>query len=250
MKKILVLALLFIYQLVSAQNAYDIFANANSLYKEGKYEEAVSLYKQIEALDKVSSELYFNLGNCYYKLNKVAPTIYNYEKALQLDPLNQDAQNNLVFAKRLTLDRIEALPKSVFQKFNENFLQKFTYNTWAIFCVLLSVIASILFLLFYFSYNSTQKRIYFTTSILSFIALISALTITYNQYNQAKNNIEAIIFSEEVSIKNAPTSNAEEVFTLHEGTKVKVVDTVDDWKKIKLIDGKIGWIVSKYLKEL
>lgn len=250
MKKILVLALLFIYQLVSAQNANDIFANANNLYKEGKYEEAVSLYKQIEVLDKVSSELYFNLGNCYYKLNKVAPTIYNYEKALQLDPLNQDAQNNLVFAKRLTLDRIEALPKSVFQKFNENFLQKFTYNTWAIFCVLLSVIASILFLLFYFSYNSTQKRIYFTTSILSFIALISALTITYNQYNQAKNNIEAIIFSEEVSIKNAPTSNAEEVFTLHEGTKVKVVDTVDDWKKIKLIDGKIGWIVSKYLKEL
>ena len=190
------------------------------------------------------------MANCYYKLNKIAPTIYNYEKALQLDPLNKDAKNNLVIAKRLTLDRIEALPKSVFQKFNENYLQKFTYNTWAVITIVLSFIASILFLLFYFAYTPSKKRTYFTTSIISFLLLITSLVITYTQYNQTKNNIEAIIYTEEVPVNNEPTDNSNEIFILHEGTKVNVLDSVDNWKKIKLADGKIGWVKTKILKEL
>ncbi|WP_299105144.1 tetratricopeptide repeat protein [uncultured Tenacibaculum sp.] len=249
MKKTLVILLLFIANFANAQNANVLFADANMLYKEGKYTEAIEKYNQIIAEGNVSSELYYNLGNCYYKLNKVAPTIYNYEKALQLNPLNEDAQNNLIFAKRLTLDRIEALPKSIFQKINENFLQKFTYNSWAIFSILFSVLASVLFLLFYFSYSPNQKRLYFTTSIISFILLAITLVITFNQYDQEKNNIQAIVFPEQIEIKNAPTKNSDDVFTLHEGTKVKVLDTVDNWKKIKLADGKIGWTLAANLKE-
>ena len=249
MKKLAILFLLVSFSTL-AQNTNDLFSNANSLYKEGNYDEAIKLYKQIESQNIASSELYYNLGNCYYKLNKVAPTIYNYEKALQLNPLNEDAKNNLILAKRLTLDRIEALPKSVFQKFNENYLQKLTYNAWAIVTVVISFIASILFLLFYFAYSPNKKRLYFSTSIISFLLLIISITITYSQYSQSKNTIEAIIFTEEISIKNEPTSNSDEVFTLHEGTKVLVLDSVDNWKKIKLADGKIGWTQSKNLKEL
>lgn len=250
MKKLAILLFLLVSFSTLAQNTNDLFSNANSLYKEGNYDEAIKLYKQIESQNIASSELYYNLGNCYYKLNKVAPTIYNYEKALQLNPLNEDAKNNLILAKRLTLDRIEALPKSVFQKFNENYLQKLTYNAWAIVTVVISFIASILFLLFYFAYSPNKKRLYFSTSIISFLLLIISITITYSQYSQSKNTIEAIIFTEEISIKNEPTSNSDEVFTLHEGTKVLVLDSVDNWKKIKLADGKIGWAQSKNLKEL
>lgn len=250
MKKLAILLFLLVSFSTLAQNTNDLFSNANSLYKEGNYEEAIKLYKQIESQNIASSELYYNLGNCYYKLNKVAPTIYNYEKALQLNPLNEDAKNNLILAKRLTLDRIEALPKSVFQKFNENYLQKLTYNAWAIVTVVISFIASILFLLFYFAYSPNKKRLYFSTSIISFLLLIISITITYSQYSQSKNTVEAIIFTEEISIKNEPTSNSDEVFTLHEGTKVLVLDSVDNWKKIKLADGKIGWTQSKNLKEL
>lgn len=249
MKKILVILLLFISSIAATQNSNALFADANTLYKEGKYIEAIDKYNLILEQGNVSSELFFNLGNCYYKLNKVAPTIYNYERALQLDPLNKDAQNNLIYAKRLTLDRIEALPKSVFQKINKNFLQKFSYNTWAIFSIVLSILASVLFLFFYFSYSPNQKRLYFSTSIISFLLLAVLLIITFNQYNQAKNNIQAIIFPEQIEVKNAPTENSDEVFTLHEGTKVKVLDTVDNWKKIKLADGKIGWTLSSNLKE-
>lgn len=250
MRKLVIYLFLFVSTVTLAQNANDLFSNANSLYKEGNYEEAIKLYEQIEDENLASSEVYYNLGNCYYKLNKVAPTIYNYEKALQLDPLNEDAKNNLIIAKRLTLDRIEALPKSIFQKFNENYLQKLAYNTWAIVTVIISFIASLFFLLFYFAYTPSKKRLYFTTSIISFLLLITSLIITYTQYNQSKNTVEAIVFSEIVSVSNEPTNNSDEVFTLHEGTKILVLDSVDNWKKIKLADGKIGWTQSENLKEL
>jgi tetratricopeptide (TPR) repeat protein len=249
MKKILFL-LLLISGFSKAQTANDLFKKANELYKEGGYLEAIETYEKIEDSLLVSSELYYNIGNCYYKLNKVAPTIYNYEKALQLDPLNLDASNNLVFAKRLTIDNIEEVPKSFLQKFNKNYLQKLSYNQWAIVAVLFSFLVTVLFLLFYFSNIPSRKRFFFTTSILSLLLLIVSLFITYNQYTLEKNTIEAIIFAEETPVKNAPTINSEDVFTLHEGTKVLVLDEIDEWKKIKLADGKIGWILSENLKVL
>lgn len=250
MKKIIILLLLFISNVINAQNFKTLFKEANTLYKEAKYNEAIKLYKEIEDTKNVSSELYYNLANSYYKLNKVAPSIYYYEKALQLNPLNEDAQNNLIFAKRLTLDRIEELPKSVFQKFEENYLQKLSYNGWGLFAVLFSFLGASLFLLFYFAVESSKKRIYFLTSITSFLLLITTLSIAFTQYDKAKNNIQAIIFSEEIAVKNAPTTNSEEIFTLHEGTKVKILDNVDDWSKIKLVDGKIGWLKKTSLKVL
>jgi len=250
MKQLIVLLLFLTSNIVSAQTVDELFMNANTLYKEGKYQEAIKLYKKIESSENVSSELYFNLGNSFSKLNKVASSIYNYEKAIQLNPSNEDAQNNLIIVKRLTLDRIEELPTSILQKINKNFLQVFSYNTWAGFSTMLSFLATILFLFYYFSYTPSKKRLFFTTSILSFFALIITLIITYSQYNQSKKNVEAIIFAEKTEIKNAPTKDGNELFTLHEGTKVNVLDTVDDWKKIKLADGKTGWMLTKNLKEL
>jgi tetratricopeptide (TPR) repeat protein len=236
--------------MVAAQSVDDLFAEANTLYKQGNYLAAVETYQKIEAENVVSSALYYNLGNCYYKLNKVAPTIYNYEKALLIDPLNEDASNNLVFAKRLTLDTIEDLPRSFLQKMNANFLQKLSYNEWAKGAIIFSFLAALFFLLFYFSRISARKRSYFIVSILGFLCLILTVFITINQYQQTKNTLEAIIFSEEVTVKNAPTINSEDVFTLHEGTKVWVLDAVDNWNKIKIADGKVGWIATKNIKKL
>jgi len=249
MKNILFL-LLLIANTITAQNVDTLFVSANELYRNGAFEEAIEKYKKIESQDAVSSELYLNLGNAYYKLNKVGPTIFYYEKALKLNPLNEDVKNNLIFAKRLALDTIEEVPKTVFQRFNKNYLQKLSYNEWAIVVVLFSFLTSLLFLLFYFGYSSTRKRIYFTTSGISFIVLIFSLFITYNQYSQAKNKKEAIVFVEKTEVRNAPTLNSEAIFTLHEGAKVFVLDTIDNWKKIRIADGKQGWIIADEIKLL
>ena len=176
--------------------------------------------------------------------------IYYYEKALKMNPLNEDVKNNLVFARRLALDNIEELPKTVFQRINKNVLQKLSYNQWAIVVVVFSILGSLLFLLFYFASSPSKKRFYFVTSSLSFVLLIFSFLITYNQYSLSRNNKVAIIFAEKTEVRNAPTLNSEEVFTLHEGTKVIVLDAIDNWKKIKLADGKLGWIISEEIKEL
>lgn len=247
MKKILYL-FLFITSTLSSQNIDELFTTANESYKNEKFESAIEKYKTIESRGYVSSELFYNLGNAYYKLNKVGPSIYYYEKALKINPLNEDVKNNLVFAKRLALDTIEELPKTVFQKLNQNYLQQLSYNQWALVTVVFSILGCCFFLFFYFSYQSTKKRIFFGVSFLSFLLFLITLTITFNQYSFAKNNKEAIVFAEETEVRNAPTLNSEEVFTLHEGTKVIVLDAIDDWKKIKIADGKLGWIIAKEIK--
>lgn len=240
----------FVATSVIAQTPEESFETANALYKKGEYQQAIDLYENVVATNQVSSELFYNLGNCYYKLNQVGPTIYNYEKALQLNPLNEDAQNNLIFAKRLSLDRIEEVPKSFLQKFNENYISKLTYNNWAVLCIVLSFLGAILFLLYYFGTIPTQKRLFFTSSILSFILLVISLAITFHQYNKETNTLEAIVYAIEVSVKNEPTKNADEAFIIHEGTKVRVLDAVDDWKKIRLADGKIGWLKESQINIL
>ena len=249
MKKLYII-LLFFGQFVVAQTANELFQKANEQYKLAKYENAIKTYEQIESLGLISSDLYYNIGNCYYKLNKVAPSIYHYEKALLINPLNTDAENNLIFARRLTIDNIEEIPKSVFQKLDDSFVKKLSYDEWALVSVVFSTLGSILFLLFYFAYSPGKKRLFFVTSIFCFLLLITSEIFTVKEYDFYKNTVEAIIYAAETEVKNSPTENGETVFTLHEGTKVSVLDTVDNWKKIKIADGKIGWMISNELKLL
>ncbi len=249
MKKILIL-LLFVSQFVLAQSSEDLFKKGNEYYKLGQYNDAIETYNQIKKLDLSASELYYNLANCYYKLNQVAPAIYNYEKALLINPLNDDAKNNLIFAKRLTIDNIEELPKSLFQKIDKSFVKKLSYNEWAIISVVFSFLSCSLFLLFYFSFTPSKKRLFFVTSMIGFLLLIFSSALTVKEYSFTQNNIEAIVFAENVEIKNAPILNSDTIFTLHEGTKVTVLDSVDQWKKIKIADGKIGWVPSGEIKLL
>jgi len=250
MKKIIVILLLVFSTFSYAQTATSLFADANELYKNGNYIKAIELYKKVENLQVHSDDLYYNLGNSYYKLNKVAFSIYYYEKALKLNPTNSDVITNLAFAKRMKIDAIEIMPKTIFQKFSENVIYKLTYNSWAWIAVILSFLGAILFLLYHFSYSSGKKLLYFNTSILSALLLILTVVFAYKSYNYEVNIKSAIIFKQTTEIKNAPTLNSDTVFELHEGTKVQVLDAIDDWKKIKLADGKIGWIVGDDLEEI
>lgn len=236
--------------LIEAQTPDSLFVKANNFYQKEAYQEAVDTYKKIAEHNVVSTDLYFNLANTYYKLNEVAPAIYNYEKALQLDPNNQDARYNLAFANRMTIDKIDVLPKSFFQKIEDNYIRVFKYDTWALIAVVSSILFVLLFLSYYFSYTSTRKRLYFISAIISLFVLVMSFAFAYSGHTYAKNNNPAIIFSLRAAVKDAPTPNSNTVFELHEGTKVLILEKVDTWQKIKLADGKIGWIDQNDLKAL
>lgn len=250
MKKIVFLFIFFISSIVYTQSLDSLFVQANKLYQQESYIEALKLYQEIENNDVESSALYYNMANIYYKTNQVAPSIYYYEKALVLDPTNEDITFNLEFAERMTLDNIEALPKSLGQKFRDNITLKFTYNTWAIIAVSLAFLFAILFLLYHFSYSTGKKRIYFITSILTVIFVSLSVFLAYKNYHFVKNDIQAIIFAPQTQVKSAPTKSSDVNFELHEGTKVQIIETLDNWKKIKIVDGKSGWMNAEDLKEL
>lgn len=248
MKKVITIILMFVGLVINAQSNNILFKQANQFYQNNDYKNAIANYQKIEKSGVHSDALYFNLANAYYKLNEVAPAIYYYEKALKLNPLHEDANYNLVLANRLAIDQIDEMPKTLMQRIEANFLHKISVETWSIIAVVLSFITALLFLIYYFSISTFLKQIFFSVSIVTFSLMIITILIALKGVNYEKTHQPAIIFSEKVVIKNAPTFNSEDVFVLHEGTKVEVLDTVDDWYKIKLADGKIGWVKTSVLK--
>jgi tetratricopeptide (TPR) repeat protein len=249
-KTILTLILLFQFSIVFSQNANELFVEGNKLYKQEKYNQAIEKYLQATKTDKVSPELYYNLANAYYKTNKVAPSIYYYEKALHLKPNDKAIKANLDMAKQMTLDNIEPMPKTIWQKLSMATIQKLHYNTWSYIAIGFVFIFALLFLRYHFSSETATKRVLFITSILSAIFTLLSVWFAFQTYKIDKNNKYAIVFTPETTVKNAPMLSAEKVFDLHEGTKVKVLKSKDNWKKIKIADGQTGWIVSDELKEL
>lgn len=248
--KITIYLMIMMVQLTFSQKANDLFVEGNKLYQKEKFKDAIEKFKKIENQGVYSADLYYNIANAYYKTNQVAPAIYYYEKAKQVAPNNKDIQVNLEFAKRMTLDNIEPLPKTIFQKISKTVLQKINYNNWAYIAVFFAFLFALLFLRYHFSEGSAKKRMYFISSILSILFMLLGAVFASHTHKVVENKKEAIIFSEQTTIKKAPILSSETVFELHEGTKVKILKTVDNWKKIKIADGQTGWIVSYELKEL
>lgn len=246
MKKILFIFLITT-QVFFAQNGFE---KGNELYQKGNYKEAITAYESVLDSKKQSAELYFNLGNCYYKLNKVAPSIYNYEKALVLNPNDVEIQNNLKFAHKLQIDEIKEMPKVGFARLIRDFTANFHYNTWAWISVSFAFLFLLFFLGYYFSQTTVSKRIFFFGMfIVVFLILISVLAALFEK-NNYDNEKPAIVFAEVVAVKSEPKTSSSDVLVLHEGTKVYVLEVLDNWKKIQLTDGTEGWIENNAIKEV
>jgi tetratricopeptide (TPR) repeat protein len=246
MNKIVYLLFICFFSL-SAQNK-DLFQEANTAYNEGNYSEAINNYEGILENGETSAELYYNLGNAHYKLSHIAPSVYYYEKALQLNPGDSDIKNNLEFAQRMLIDEIEEVPKTGLSKIINKLISVLSFNGWAWTAVVGSSLFAAFFLLYYFSNSSRQKRLFFTTSIIALIIMLSALIFAFQQQEYHKNSQFAIIFSEEATIRNEPTLRSKEFLTLHEGTKVKVLETFQNWIKFELSNEIQGWMDKSDVK--
>jgi tetratricopeptide (TPR) repeat protein len=242
--------LVFCFSFNSVAQKNTLFEQGNALYNEGKYAEAIERYKTILTSKKHSAEVYYNLANAHYKLNNVAPSIYYFEKALQLNPEDAEIINNIAFARNMTIDAIDTVPEVGFSRFIKKTINWLSFNNWsklAVACVFLFVI---LFLTYYFAYTSNRKRIAFLTSILSLIVAFVSVVMAFQRYSIEASDNPAIVFSQESIVKTEPNLRSEEAFRLHEGTKIQVLEEVKSWKKIKIADGTIGWISSEDVKLL
>jgi len=227
-----------------------IFEEANTLYNEGKYAEAIDKYESILNSDTHSSELYFNLANANYKLNNIAPSVYYYEKALILDPNDEEIKNNLAFAKNMTIDAIDTVPDVGIAKILKNFVNNLNADTWATIAIIGVIIFVLLFLLYHFAKATSRKRLAFIISVASLFVACLSVAMAFQKIRLDKKENPAIVFAQESRVKADPNKTSEEVFRLHEGTKVQVLDSYEDWNKIQLSDNSIGWIQSQDIRLL
>ncbi|WP_430968191.1 tetratricopeptide repeat protein [Spongiimicrobium sp. 2-473A-2-J] len=249
MKKLMPIFLLLLSLTGTAQNDA-LFSRATEAYNEGDYEKASEDYLRILENGAHSAELYFNLGNSYYKMNQIAPSIYYYEKALLLKPNDSEIKNNLRFAQNMTLDAIEELPESSISKIYKGITGFLSFEQWSYLAVGLVLLFVLAYIAFYFLRYATHKRIAFITSMASMILAVLSVSLAYLQYRDFEAEQPAIVFPEETTVKSEPNNRSQEAFKLHQGTKVFVLDQLNDWKKIALSDGKTGWIPSSDIKLL
>ncbi|WP_134355498.1 tetratricopeptide repeat protein [Flavobacterium psychrophilum] len=243
--------ILFIFLLITqtfwAQTAFD---KGNNLYQKGNYQEAITVYESVVKSGQQSAELYFNLGNCYYKLNKVAPVIFNFEKALLLNPNDSEIRNNLAFAQKMTIDEVVETPKVGFAKIIRDFTSSYHYDTWAWIAIVFSVLFLICFVGYYFSNTTMLKRIFFTSMLFILLFAMVSVFAGFFEKNQSNNDRPAIVFADITLVKSEPKSTAQDAFVLHAGTKVFVLESLNNYKKIQLLDLKEGWIEKSAIKEL
>ncbi|MEY4433812.1 MAG: hypothetical protein RLZZ44_1946 [Bacteroidota bacterium] len=246
MKNILYIVL-FTSQFLVAQSGFE---KGNVLYQKGQYEQAIQAYESVLDSHQQSAELYFNLGNCYYKLHQVAPSIYNYEKALVLAPDDVDITNNLKFAHQLTIDEVKEVPKVGFAKLARDFTGSYHYNTWAWISIVFGLLFLGFFIGYYFSPATLSKRIFFFGMFVWIIFLLLSLGAAFIEKNHFVNERPAIVFAEVTEVKSEPQKASPATFILHEGTKVFVQETLGKWKKIQLNDGTEGWIENEAIREV
>ena len=231
----------------SQQN--DVFVVANEKYNSLDFVGAIEKYNELLIGGFHSPELYFNLGNAYYKLDSLAQSIYYYEKGLKYFPNDSGLTQNLEYLNNLTIDDIESLPEDIVSKQFKYFLNYFSLNTWSIITIITTIISCVLFLLYFLSKSSKSKRTYFTIFILSFALTSSLLFINLKIYNVQTTLEFGIVFEEVVEVNFEPNDKSEVLFEIHEGTKVEVIENFDmDWLKIKLSNGQTGWIIKNQIK--
>ena len=228
----------------------NLMHQANNLYQQNQYGEAVKLYKQILDEGYESEAVHFNLGNSYFRLNKLGYAILNYEKALRLAPDDEDIKYNILVANARTVDKIKELPKLFIVEWWELLVTSLSPNNWLI----LVLIFYYLFLLtiagyFLIGKFNFQKYIAYW-GIINFVVLICITLLLFARLNREASTDFGVLIESAITVKQSPSEKGNDVFVINEGIKFEIEDRLDNWAKIKLADGKVGWLPEKSFEKI
>ena len=250
-KLLMLLSVSFFYcSLALGQETETTFENANSAYNAGQFEKAVMLYKEILESGRHSVELYFNLANSYYRLNQVGESIFYFEKAKQLRPKDEDINVNGAFAQNMAIDAVEVLPKSQVTQLQEKTTDLFSQDGWAYFIILLAWLLVLFWGLYLRNKVPLIKKTFFVFTLVLGMLLIGSLSIAVIKSANNADTTYGILFDEKIDVWAEPNSRAEVLFLLHEGTKVQMLDQLQEWQKIRIANGSEGWIKNAKVRSL
>lgn len=226
----------------SSQEAGLQFDQANQAYRSGEYEKASSLYEQIAENGYESPSLFYNLGNALFKMKDIPGAILNYERARRLSPHDEDITYNLRLANLRVIDKIDPLPELFIVEWWHEFMGLYSSARWAVIAISLLWGAGICGGIVLFSRSILFRRILVLIGTVSFLSSLLSFNGMFRQLRHEASDTDAIVFVASVSVKSSPDAQSTDLFLLHEGVKVELLDTVENWKKIRLPDGKMGWI--------
>lgn len=231
-------------------NDYKVLKDANKAYTDGEFQKAVDQYEKLVKSGLIAAELYYNLGNAYYRTGDYKSAILNYERAKKLDPNNENIDINLEFCQKFVQDKIEVAPKFFLVNWLHAFLNIFSSKGWALISIFTFISFLCLVLLFLFTRSIMFRKISFYFGILSFFISFISFFASYKQDQILSKHKTAIVFSQSVSVKSSPNESGTVLFIIHEGLKVSITDSSEGWKEIKLDDGKVGWLPNESIVEI
>lgn len=224
---------------------------AEKAYLNGDYTGAIQIYESLLEGGKESAALYYNLGNCYYKVGQIARAILNYERSLLLDPSDSDVLFNLELAKNKTVDRLTPMRELFFITWAKNIASLCSSDAWAICSIIAFFLLFVFLSLYLFFHKLLWRKIGLLGALFTlFFCLIANICASYQKDKLQERNY-AIVIVPTVTARSTPDRGGTELFVLHEGIKVKLKDvSMREWKEILLEDGNVGWIPSAAIEEI
>jgi hypothetical protein len=222
-----------------------LFVEANEHYSSGKYEEALHIYRTLIDSEYISSSLYYNMGNAAYRANRLGYAILYYEKALKLDPRNEDAAINLEFVSMYREDNLEALPELFLKRWYRRLVDSFSVNSWSYLSLTLFVTALLCSMAYIFGRRLWIKKTGFFAGLAALVLFILAITALMHRHRQFTQPDRAVIVSPSVVVRSTPSSAGTDLFILHEGTKIRTEEKVGEWTEIRISDGRVGWLPER-----
>ncbi len=224
---------------VNGQSAQELYKKANDAYKANQFQQAADDYEKIVSQGHKSSDVYYNLGNCYYKLNIISKSILNYERALKLSPKDDDIIHNLKITQLKAVDRIQPVPQLSVIIWWNNFISSYSSKGWGIYALIFVWVALICYVVAYFI---GVRKLFHSLMLVFLVLSLSSLALSIHQKNNEQSSDSAILMVSSSYIKSAPDAGANDLFLIHEGIKFQLLDKIGEWSKIRLADGKIGWV--------
>lgn len=249
MKRIFILFFALCSLSVFADDFQQQWVAAEGYYKDGDYRNAAIAYEQLLQGERHSAELYYNLGNSYFKNGQIGLAVLNFEKALVLEPSMEDAEYNLNVAKARALDRIQSVPTFFLVNWVEGFGAIFSSNTWAVMAlVFLSIAAA--GALAWLLLGGALRRAGFTSLIVGGVFAVVSFLYSAAAYDTMVNSTRGVVLKAATVVRQSPDASSGEAFTIHEGTGFEIVGRSGDWCDIVIADGKRGWIFCNDIAEI
>jgi tetratricopeptide (TPR) repeat protein len=242
-----IFVLLFAFTLHAQE---DLLQKANELYTKEHFKEAIDSYNQILMTNMESAEVYYNLGNAYFKTDQFPKAILNYERAKLLSPDDEDINFNLQVANQHVVDAIQELPGIFITRWWNSLINSQTTDAWAVISIVTFVLFLILAGLYFFARVVNLRRIAFWSAWIVFGVSMLTWSFAATQKSRLVDHHYAIVMAPTVTVKSSPSEKGTNLFVVHEGLKVRVTDKLGNWLEVRLADGNKGWLLTESIERI